>query len=132
MIVVDASVLSTALVDDGPAGQSLRARISGHDLAAPALIDLEVAAVVLKGIRRGLVTENRAALAIADLAAMPIDRVPHVGLLRRIWELNDNVTPYDAAYVAVAELYAAPLWTADAKLAKAPGPRCRINLITAP
>lgn len=129
MIVVDASVLATALADDGDAGRAVRARLTGQDLAAPAIIDLEVTSVIRKGMRAGLLTDHRAALALADLIELGMERMPHTGLLRRVWELNANVTPYDAAYVGLAELLSAPLWTADARLTRAAGPRCHIELI---
>lgn len=129
MIVVDASVLSTALVDDGEAGAMVRSRLRGQDLAAPAIVDLEVTSVVRRGLRAGMFTDQRAAQAMTDLIDLPMERVPHTGLLRRIWELNANVTPYDAAYVALAEMLSAPLLTADSRLARAAGPRCQIELL---
>jgi predicted nucleic acid-binding protein len=130
MIVVDAGVLATALADDGDSGKRIRQRLTGEDLAAPALIDLEVTSVLRKGILAGALTDHRAALAMSDLIDLPMERVPHVGLLRRVWELHNNVTPYDAAYVALAELLSAPLLTADVRLSKAPGPQCDIEVIS--
>lgn len=72
---------------------------------------------------------RRAELAIQDLLAMPLDRAAHQPLLARCWELRDNVTVYDAAYVALAEALGLPLVTADGRLARAPGPRCPIELL---
>jgi len=72
---------------------------------------------------------ERARQAFADLADLPIVRVPHADMLPRIWELRDNVTPYDAAYVALAEALNAPLLTADARFAAAPGPRCEFRVL---
>ncbi|SBW24906.1 hypothetical protein FDG2_4341 [Candidatus Protofrankia californiensis] len=61
--------------------------------------------------------------------ALPLARYPARPLLRRAFELRNNVTPYDTCYVALAESLDCPLYTADARLAKAPGPTCRIELV---
>ncbi len=71
---------------------------------------------------------RRAQLALDDLRSLRLDRIPHGALLQRCWELRTNLTTYDAAYVALAELLNAPLLTADARLASAPGIRCRVDL----
>jgi predicted nucleic acid-binding protein len=76
--------------------------------------------------------QRRAALALADLVELPMRRAAHRPLLPRCWELRDTVTVYGAAYVALAELLDAPLVTADARLANAPGPRCRFELLGSP
>lgn len=131
MLVVDASVLVPALADDGPDGDAARARLRDQRLAAPELIDLETASVIRRGLLFGGLDDRRAALALADLADLPLRRAPHRPLLARCWELRENLTPYDAAYVALAEALGAPLVTADAWLAGAPGPRCPVELLTA-
>jgi predicted nucleic acid-binding protein len=128
VLVVDASVLAVALADDGPDGDRARARLRGERLAAPELVDLEVASVLRGQFRAGALDARRAGFALADLAALPLQRVPHRPLLSRCWELRDNLTSYDAAYVALAELLQADLLTADRRLTKAPGPRCHIEL----
>lgn len=130
MLVVDASVLAPALADDGRSGDTARARMVGHDLAAPALIDLEVLSVLRRQLDAGALDARRASLAVADLSDLPLERTPHWPLISRIWELRSNLTPYDAAYVALAELLDVELLTADARLATAPGPRCRIVVLT--
>lgn len=129
MIVVDASVLAPALSDDGPDGDEARARLLGEVLAAPDLIDLETASVLRGAVRAGTLPIRRAELALADLADLPIDRAAHRRLLSRCWELRDNLTIYDASYVALAELLEVQLVTADRKLAAAPGIRCAIDLL---
>ena len=129
MIVVDASVLASALGDDGPDGDRARGRLAGERLAAPELIDLEVASVWRRAARAGRLGERRARQAFADLAALPLARAPHQPLMSRIWELRDNHTPYDAAYVALAEALEAPLLTADRRLARAPGTATEIQLL---
>ena len=130
MIVVDASVLAPALGDDGDDGDRSRARLRGETLIAPALIDLEVASVWRRQLSAGQLDARRARLALDDLAALPMQRAPHAALLDRCWELRDNVTIYDASYVALAESFNVPLVTSDRRLARAAGPRCTIELIT--
>ena len=129
MIVVDASVLAPALGDDGADGELARGCMRAGPLFAPELIDLEVASVWRRAARAGRLEERRAHQALADLEAFPLQRAPHAPLLPRIWELRENAMPYDAAYLALAEVLAAPLLTADARLASAPGVRCEIELI---
>ena len=125
MIVIDASVLAPALGDDGEDGDRARARLHGQSLAAPELIDLEVMAVW----RRLLDDDRRARLAITDLDEIPLTRCPHAPLIARCWELRDNVSPYDAAYVALAEALDVPLLTIDARLGRANGVRCEVETL---
>lgn len=129
MIVVDASVVVTALADDGPDGERHRARLAGERLAAPHLLDVEVLSAWRRSAAGGGLDERRMQLARDDLKSLPIRRVPHLPLLERCWELRANLTTYDAAYVALAELIGAPLVTLDARLADAPGPMCAIELL---
>jgi len=68
---------------------------------------------------------------LTDLADLPLERAPSVPLLPRCWELREKVTFHDAAYVALAELLDVPLLTADQRLARASGPRCTIDVLTA-
>jgi predicted nucleic acid-binding protein len=131
VIVVDAGVLVTALADDGPDGDLCRGRLTGQKLAAPHLVDVEVGSALRRLVRGGGVPERRARLALADLADLPVERAPAVPLLPRCWELRENVTFYDAAYVALAELLDVPLLTADERLPRASGPRCAIDVLTA-
>ena len=129
MIVVDASVLVTALADDGPDGDHARVRLRGEGLVAPHLVDVEVASAWRRMASRGDLDERRAGLARADLRAMRLERVPHELLLDRCWQLRSNLTIYDAVYVALAELTGLVLVTADSKLAASPGPECEIELL---
>jgi predicted nucleic acid-binding protein len=78
-----------------------------------------------------LMTAPRAAAAVSDLGDLPLQRSPHRPLLQRIWQLRRAVTAYDAAYVALAEALDVSLVTADARLARASGVRCGIEVITA-
>lgn len=129
MIVVDASVVAVALADDGRYGDIARARLRNEQLAAPELIDLEVGAVLRRQLTNGAIDERRARLALDDLIDLPLRRAPHLPLLMRCWELRDNLTFYDAAYVALAEELDSSLLTADAVLTKAAGPRCPVELL---
>ncbi len=129
MIVVDASVLAVALGDDGADGSSARGAVADEVLAAPDLIDLEVLSVWRRQVAAGKMPSRRAALAVSDLAALPLRRMSHRLVLQRCWELRRAVTVYDAAYVALAEAFAIPLLTADARLSRAAGLRCEIKLV---
>jgi predicted nucleic acid-binding protein len=132
VIVVDASVLAVALGDDGAEGERARVRLTDEALAAPELVDLEAVSVWRRHVAAKLMTARRAALAVSDLENLPLRRSPHRPLLKRIWELRHGVTPYDAAYVALAEALNVVLVTADARLARVPGIRCEIEAIAGP
>ncbi len=129
MLVIDASVLATALGDDGSDGDAARSRLRDEEVAAPELIDLEVLSVLRRQLSVGALDARRARLALDDLFDMPMQRASHRPLLGRCWELRENLTPYDAAYVALAEALGAPLLTADTHLANAPGVACTIELL---
>jgi len=129
VVVVDASALAPALADDGPEGDVARARLRGESLTAPELIDLETTSVIRRQLLSGQLDARRAEFALGDLTDLPLRRAPHLPLLPRCWELRQNITVYDAAYVALAELLDVVLITGDARLANAPGPRCRIDLL---
>jgi predicted nucleic acid-binding protein len=130
VIVVDASVLVVALIDKGADGDQARARLHNETLLSPELIDLEVAQVLRRLVSRGALDEERAIDALTDLMALPLVRAPHAALLPRCWELRQNVTIYDAAYVALAEALQATLLTSDLRLARASGLACRIEVLT--
>ena len=130
MIVIDASVLANVIGDDGADGKRARAEIrAAQDLAAPDLVDVETVAVLRKRWLAEAITQRRFASAIGDLENIAIDRYPTLPLMRRAYELRSTVTSYDAAYVALAELLECELLTGDARLAKAPGPKCPVRLL---
>jgi predicted nucleic acid-binding protein len=130
MIVLDASVLANVIADDGPEGQRARAELrTAGALAAPDLVDVETVAVLRKRWRAGTISEGRFAVAVRDLEDIDLERYPVLRLMRRAFEFRANVSPYDAAYVALAEILGCALWTADQRLAKAPGPSCSIRVL---
>ena len=127
MIVVDTSVALAALTGHEPS----RRAIVGQRLLAPHHIDVEFAHA-LRGLARGgrLSTEDAAGVLDAWLG-LAVDRLPLAPLLPRVWQLRDNLTAYDAAFVAAAEAHHVTLVTADKCLASAAGVRCPIQLIPA-
>jgi len=129
VLVVDASVLAVALADDGADGECARSRLRGETLSAPELLDLEVLSVIRRQALAGTVDARRAKSALADLTDIPIRRIPHLPLLARCWELRENLTVYDAAYVALAETLGVDLLTGDRRLARASGVRCRVEVL---
>ena len=129
MIVVDASVIVTALADDGDDGDRARDRLRDERLVAPQLLDLEVASAWRRMAATGRLDQRRARLALDDLRQLRVDRVVHLPLIHRIWELRNSLTVYDAAYVALAEALGVNLLTADERLANAPGTRCHIDML---
>lgn len=129
MIVVDASVLAPALADDGDDGDRARDRLRGEQLAAPELIDLEVVSTLRRAARAKRLDEQRSLQALTDLAALPLRRVPHLPLLGRVWELRDNLSAYDASYVALAEALETVLVTADGRIERASGVNCEIAVL---
>jgi predicted nucleic acid-binding protein len=132
VIVVDASVLVPALIDDGPDGDQARRRLMGESLLVPQLIDLEVVSAFGKLVRLGALLVRRANRALDDLMALPLQRVPHRPLLPRCWGLRENLSISDACYVAVAEMAGATLVTSDGRISNAPGIRCTVELVNAP
>jgi len=130
VIVVDASAVIEVLLRT-PVGLRIEGRLlSGRDsLHAPHLIDVEVAQVLRRYAAGRELSPDRGRQALVDLADLPVHRYPHHFLLPRIWELRQNVTAYDAVYLALAEVLDAPLLTRDAKLASAPGHDAAVEVI---
>ncbi len=130
MIVVDASALLESLLRK-PAAEAVERRLfgAGHTLHAPHLVDVEVAHVLRRYASAGEIDRERGREALADLADFPLRRYAHDFLLPRVWELRNNLTAYDAVYVALAEALDAPLLTRDQRIAAAPGHHARIELV---
>ena len=130
MIVIDASALLEALLRTS-AAKAVEDRLFAprQTLHAPHLLDVEVAQVIRRYAAKGEIDTERGRMALADLADFPLRRYPHDFLLPRIWDLRNNLTAYDAAYVALAEVLDAPLLTRDRRLATAAGQRAQIELV---
>jgi predicted nucleic acid-binding protein len=130
VIVVDSSAVVLALLDESAAGGAARARLSGDaDLHAPHLVDLEVISVLRRLAKRREIPTPRAEAVLEDVADLAITRYPHWRLRARIWDLRHNLSPYDAAYVALAEGLGCSLLTADQRLVKAPGIDCDVETL---
>ena len=132
VIVLEASVLADALLDDKARGSAARTAMSGAtSFAAPELIYPETLAACRRAVRSGSLDADRADRAIDRLARLPLTIEPHAGLVQRIWELRDRSSAYDGAYVAIAEALGAPLLTADERLARAAQGICEVQLVVA-
>jgi len=129
VIVLDASVIVDLLIR-APGAEAIERRLArDRSLHAPALLDLEVAHVIRRYCADRQLPVRRAHEAVAGLLNLPARRYPHTPLLERVWELRTNLTAYDAAYVALAEVLDAPLLTRDRRLAATRGHRARIDLV---
>lgn len=127
-LVVDASVLVAALVDAGPTGRWAEAVIGEADLLAPHLVLVE-AANILRRLERAKRWKPAEAVALHDdLLRLDLVLFPYEPFAQRIWTLRENVTSYDAWYVAIAEALEVPLATLDSRLARAAGDVCRFRL----
>ena len=123
-VVVDASVVVAALLDDGPVGVWAEEVLQSEPLATPHLMPVEAANVMRRAALGGDVSADVAALAHMDLTALPVELYPYEPFASRVWELHRNLTAYDAWYVSLAESLGAALATLDAKLRRSSGPRC--------
>lgn len=130
MIVLDASAAIEMLLRT-PTGRLVEGRVFSpkESLHAPHLIDLEVVQVLRRNVAAGAIASARGKEALEDLREISLVRYPHELFLDRIWELRDNLTAYDAAYVALAEELDALLLTCDHKLASARSHRARVEVI---
>ncbi|MGH3447519.1 MAG: type II toxin-antitoxin system VapC family toxin [Nocardioidaceae bacterium] len=129
MIIVDASVLTNALTDDGPLGRLAQSELA-RDVhwSGPEHLLVESLSAVRGRLLGGKIGHQRAAEALEALEQAAIELLPSAPLLRRMWELRANLTAYDAAYVAAAEAHGGVLVTGDRRLAQAPGLGCEVRL----
>jgi predicted nucleic acid-binding protein len=130
VIVLDASAL-VELVLDTPTGQTIATRIADPALGlhVPHLVDIEVAQALRRYAQKGEIDAAEAAQALADLRALDLQRHAHEPLLDRVWELRENLSAYDAVYIALAEVLDTIMLTCDGPLARAPGMAARVELI---
>ena len=130
MIVLDASAL-VELILDTPTGRLVADRIAdpADSLHVPHLADVEVAQALRRYVREDEIDANAGEAALADLRALDLQRHAHEPLLERVWELRQNLTAYDAVYVALAEVLDGVLLTCDHRLSQAPGVSRRVMLV---
>jgi predicted nucleic acid-binding protein len=130
LIVIDASAEVAVLLNIGPDVEGIRGRVarSGETLHVPHLFDIEVLHALRSLVLHGNVSPARTHLALDRLRDTRFVRYPHTALVERIWDLRENLTAYDAAYVALAEALNAPLVTTDARLARAPNVRAAVEV----
>lgn len=125
-VVCDSSALVAVLVDAGPAGEWAAATIDANDLIAPHPVQFEVADVLRRHERAGLISGDQAVQAHADLLELSIELWPYELVARRAWELRTNLSADDASSIALAELTGATFVTLDARIAGAPDVRCAV------
>jgi predicted nucleic acid-binding protein len=130
VIVVDASVIVEILLLTPAAGRiGTRLFATGETLHAPHLIDVEVSQALRRYSLAEKLDPTRGLTALDDFATFRMIRYPHTLFLPRIWQLRQNVTAYDAAYLALSERLEAPLVTRDAALARSSGHYAKVELI---
>lgn len=123
-LVVDASLVVSALVDGGVTGSWAESLLTGEPLGAPHLMPVEVASILRRAAAAGEISGDVAAMAHSDLLDLRVELFPYGPFASRAWELRENVTCYDAWYVALAEFLGSRVATLDLRLARAAGPRC--------
>jgi predicted nucleic acid-binding protein len=126
-LVVDASLVVSALVDGGSTGTWAAGVLASGPLSAPHLMPVEVANILRRASAADEISTDVAALAHADLLDLRVELFPYAPFAARAWELRGTVTCYDAWYVALAEFLDSPVATLDAKLTRATGPGCRFE-----
>jgi predicted nucleic acid-binding protein len=124
-LVVDASVVVLTVQTSTEHEVWAQQLFHGRDIVAPHILPAEVTNYLRRAERSGVLPGGIASLAQADVSSLEIQFLPYEPFADRIWELRHNVSPYDAWYVAIAELLDAELATVDQRLARATGPRCR-------
>lgn len=124
--VVDASVAVKWILDEPPLSSQAKnlyqlSKAGKYKLIVPELFDLELASAINKRIKKGMLSIRKA----VDLQGLMMG-FPFVEYSDR--ELSDvalenayryDVSVYDGVYLALAEIYGAPLITADQQLIKA-------------
>lgn len=131
MIVLDASALVELLLETA-IGRKVALRIADPNvgLHVPHLADVEVAQALRRYAREGDLNHAEARSALDDLRDLDLQRHSHEPLLDRAWELRDNISTYDAVYVALAEALDAVLLTCDSKLARSRGIKAEVELVS--
>ena len=102
-LVVDASLVVSALIDTSEAGRWAESLLAAEPLSAPHLMPVEVTNILRRAAARGVITSDVAAMAHADLLDLRVELFPYAPFASRVWELRNSITSYDAWYVALAE-----------------------------
>ena len=127
-VAVDASLVVAALTDTGPGGEWAEGVVEQGESIAPHLVLVETMNALRRGELASRLSRLEASTAALDLVVLQIELLPFAPFAARVWELRNNLTSYDAWYVAVAETFDIPLATLDHRLAASPGSRCRFLL----
>jgi predicted nucleic acid-binding protein len=127
LLVVDASVVVAALVDDGSAGTWAAETMLERFLVAPAHLGVEVAGALRRLAATGAIGADVATLAHSDLLDLRVHTYPYAPFGERVWAVRSLASTYDAAYIALAEALGAPLATLDGRLARTTGVACAIT-----
>ena len=128
--VIDASAMVLALLGRSSDAVALRSRLRTEDCHAPALVDAEVGNVLRRSVlRQELAAEDARDLLAAGWSLVDYRHEMTGSLALAAWALRENVTFYDALYVALAAALGLPLVTADVRLSKAPLLGCKVQLV---
>jgi predicted nucleic acid-binding protein len=127
-LVVDASLVVSALVDGSDTGTWAESLLASGPLSAPHLMPVEVTRILRRAAAKGEITQDVASMAHADLLDLRVELFPYAPFAPRVWELRDNVTSYDAWYIALAESLGVSVATLDRRMTQAPGPRCTFEI----
>ncbi len=117
--VVDASIAFEYLLGTS-AGVKFSEITRGQRLIAPQLIDVEVMSTLRRDVLRRTIMPDRAVGVLEALVRWPVLRISHSDLVLQAWRYHQNVTAYDALYLAAAQLYGMDLITSDGRLSRAP------------
>lgn len=129
-VVVHASTVISALVDNGPEGQWAEQILLNNEVFSPMLLQVECSNVLRRLTAGGKISDLEGSMSHRDLMSRPITLLPFDPFADRVWALRNNVSSYDAWYVAMAEALDMPLVTLDTKLTNAPGPTCTFDCFT--
>lgn len=129
VIALDVSAAADVLLKFEPRASRIRERMrkSEGGIHVPHIFELEVLNTLRRHFLSGNLSEEREAEALEDLSDLKLTRYPHTPFVERIWELKENITAYDASYIALSETLDTPLVTTDGRLARSTGHRARVE-----